>query len=1210
MSAIQSKAHISIDGYLFMLARQIRTERHIYGREEAPNFVNKFSSGDPNYRDSTFFPHFVQNNWLNGFDQEKFNDGGKYFRSESIDPTTQEEVTLQKLFSSAGLTAAGVKVLCQKAWRAAAQSSFGDGSDGALTISTDTTDSPIDSACTGTSGSTSLTATNASFAANQIILIHQSQGTGAGTWQKNKIQSYVAGTITLVDPLNATYTTGAQVIVMKQYSSITIDSTKTLSCKPWNGTTGGILAFMCSGQVTVTGTMSVKGATGIAQTGGNNSTGGGFRGGGGCVDPVTTAIQGEGETGVGSQSKSANGMGGGAAQTTSLGGVAYQTDADLSTRFTFGGGGGGGKADRGTGPAGGNGGGIIFAIIKTLTVTGAITADGGTGRANGSNDWGDGGGGGGGGIYLKVSTATMGTGLIHASGGLAGTGGNGGKGAGGAGSVNGNNGDAAAPAGDGGAGRVHIDYAVSYSGTTTPTLDAAQDSTLVDSAASGTFTHLVGCSDGKIYSWDGATTFTEVMDCRKLAWYEDTTLVDSDKIVGDTGGTETAQGQSFQVAAATKMKAVRVYIKKNAGTPGDITVRIETNSTDKPSGTLVSSDATATISAFTTTSYGWVTVEFPATFSLSASTTYWIVLKTAAASNDNNYAWGADASSPTYSSGTMAASTDGGSTWSAVSAADAMFRVLGASTTVNCGLITDVGGTQKVYWGTGDPEGTNNGDARLYSYDGTTWALAKTFNTTNEAAILSMAEFGATTATIYFGLGYKAKVYKTTDFSTYTLSKTITVPGNPGYVFSLCEYNGRLYAGGGHPEQLNNTNNQFFGFLYSYDEYQWVRVGDFDHTVIKSLETYDNLLFIGTIKSRFYVYNTASVDKLLEFPWDVQITDMKKWEDKLAIALATTPGSTSEGFEGIYIFDRNGFHNAFSISGKEWYSIGVHNNNLMCGSDDGYVYKTTEGSYHASGTIQTSYCEASLPSIDKKWRSLILQYTSLPTGCSIVAHYKTDESDASWTSLGTADTVASTSAEFTFPVAFYSKKITIRLTLATSVPANTPTLKLIDLKYVLYPDFKYMWKMTLACPDNLEWLDRSRPITHTTASNSAGATSLTVADTSGLPTQGRGVLVDDGVEDEFTWTGKTSTTLTGIPATGSLALGAHTYASPGMKVKMTGATLHHTILALKQAKSLYTFVDIDGTSYTVLFHGYQEDNFVVDQTGGLENHVPITLLEV
>ena len=85
---------------------------------------------------------------------------------------------------------------------------FGDGSDGALTISTNTTDAPIDSACTGTIGSTTLTATNASFAAGQRILIHQTRGTSAGQWMANKITAYVAGTITLESPLNASYTVG------------------------------------------------------------------------------------------------------------------------------------------------------------------------------------------------------------------------------------------------------------------------------------------------------------------------------------------------------------------------------------------------------------------------------------------------------------------------------------------------------------------------------------------------------------------------------------------------------------------------------------------------------------------------------------------------------------------------------------------------------------------------------------------------------------------------------------------------------------------------------------------------------------------------------------------------------------------------------------------------------------------------------------------
>ena len=61
---------------------------------------------------------------------------------------------------------------------AAVSGYFGDGSDGALTISSNTTEAPIDSAATATAGTPTISATNASFAADQQILIHQTRGTG------------------------------------------------------------------------------------------------------------------------------------------------------------------------------------------------------------------------------------------------------------------------------------------------------------------------------------------------------------------------------------------------------------------------------------------------------------------------------------------------------------------------------------------------------------------------------------------------------------------------------------------------------------------------------------------------------------------------------------------------------------------------------------------------------------------------------------------------------------------------------------------------------------------------------------------------------------------------------------------------------------------------------------------------------------------------
>lgn len=365
---------------------------------------------------------------------------------------------------------------------------FGDGSDGALTISSDTTEAPIDSACSGTSGTNSLTATNASFAVDQIVLIHQTQGTGAGTWQRNKITSYTAGTMGLETPLNYSYGTGAQVRVLKQYSSVTVNSTKIYSTKAWNGTVGGILAFVCNGTVTATGYVSANGGDGTTAVQGAGGSGGGFRGGNAVRAGNQFAYSGEGTdaaSGIGNNHGNAGGGGhgstsGGAGGGNGGGGANAASDgddwsgtygdgyngtggtiggsADLTTMI-FGGGGGGGITDNtGSVGGGGAGGGIIFISSVDLVVTGGIRANGGSG-AMGS--YGGGGGGAGGSILLKVQTATLGTGLVTASAGGNSVGSGSNKGS------------------TGGVGRIHLDYYTSYTGTTSPTLDATSDNSLV-----------------------------------------------------------------------------------------------------------------------------------------------------------------------------------------------------------------------------------------------------------------------------------------------------------------------------------------------------------------------------------------------------------------------------------------------------------------------------------------------------------------------------------------------------------------------------------------------------------------------------------------------------------------------------------------------------------------------------------------------------------
>lgn len=360
---------------------------------------------------------------------------------------------------------------------------FGDGSDGSLTISTNTTEAPIDSACTGTAGATALSATNGSFVANQVVLIHQTKGANAGQWERNIIQSYTSGTITLRTNLIGTYVSGAQVRVTKQHSSVTINSGITYTAKAWNGTTGGILAFLCSGTLTVNGNIV--------------ATGKGFRVGQDNTSGEHIGQQGESITGVGSELTTANSTGGGGgnfqsgadkksgggggsnatvgsngsapANVPSLSGGAGATtitgSADLTT-MTFGGGGGQGGYGTTSVHTGGSGGGILFLTAVTATIGGSATvAANGEAGSNPSGALGGNGGGAGGSVLLKAQTASLGTAQVTATGGAGGT----------SSGSDGNNGDGGA----GGTGRIDINYYTSYTGTTSPTLNAIQDNTLV-----------------------------------------------------------------------------------------------------------------------------------------------------------------------------------------------------------------------------------------------------------------------------------------------------------------------------------------------------------------------------------------------------------------------------------------------------------------------------------------------------------------------------------------------------------------------------------------------------------------------------------------------------------------------------------------------------------------------------------------------------------
>src|SRR3990167_1051074 len=386
----------------------------------------------------------------------------------------------------------------QKITRVQTNQPFGSGADGALTISADATQSLTVESCSGTSGSTTLTTAGTTLYNGDLILIHQTRGTGVGQWEINKVSSG-GGTTTLIlqVALNYTYTDSgasqAQAIKIPQYTNITVDSTKTWTSQSWDGNIGGILIAAANGTIDINGAVSCNsagflkatsqagaGTSGIAGSANYTGEGGagastnqnaanGNGGGGGLAegtDANSKNSSGGGGGGNGTAGTQLNERGSDTPQSPTQaggGGGATSGAADLTTMVFGGAGGNSGRNQNGgtAGSLGGDGAGIIFLFGKTFDPSGGtMTAIGDNGS---TSNTGGGGGGAGGSVLIQCTTATLGTNLITAtasSGGAQGLYGGGG--------------------GAGGVGIIAIHYGTSYTGTTNPTLSVTEDTSLIE----------------------------------------------------------------------------------------------------------------------------------------------------------------------------------------------------------------------------------------------------------------------------------------------------------------------------------------------------------------------------------------------------------------------------------------------------------------------------------------------------------------------------------------------------------------------------------------------------------------------------------------------------------------------------------------------------------------------------------------------------------
>ncbi|MEW6584401.1 MAG: hypothetical protein AB1442_02190 [Nitrospirota bacterium] len=256
------------------------------------------------------------------------------------------------------------------------------------------------------------------------------------------VWAFTSGSTGIDGPLNPTTDTEVQLPAdgKLNYTTVNIPAGVTVTFERNADNTP--VYILATGDVTIAGTISVNGTDGSSIYPGGGGPGGFDGAFGGLIASQGGKGLGPGGGNPGSVAASyiytggAGGGGGFGAQGTNgsgnptqapggTGGVTYGNARLLPILGGSGGGGGAGSVNpqnKNTGGAGGGGGGaILIASSGILTVTGAITANGGKG-GNGASYAGSGGGGSGGSIKLMANTIS-GEGAISASGGAGGTGG-------------------------------------------------------------------------------------------------------------------------------------------------------------------------------------------------------------------------------------------------------------------------------------------------------------------------------------------------------------------------------------------------------------------------------------------------------------------------------------------------------------------------------------------------------------------------------------------------------------------------------------------------------------------------------------------------------------------------------------------------------------------------------------------------------------------
>ena len=136
-------------------------------------------------------------------------------------------------------------------------------------------------------GATAVTVASATgIAAGDLVLVWQVQGGAymsgaagpvplsadtAGNYDVARVTAVTGATLTIAPALTGTYAAvGAQVIRVPEYTTVNVPTGASLTAPAWNGATGGVVAFLATGRVTLAGAINANALGGRGGAASNN----------------------------------------------------------------------------------------------------------------------------------------------------------------------------------------------------------------------------------------------------------------------------------------------------------------------------------------------------------------------------------------------------------------------------------------------------------------------------------------------------------------------------------------------------------------------------------------------------------------------------------------------------------------------------------------------------------------------------------------------------------------------------------------------------------------------------------------------------------------------------------------------------------------------------------------------------------------------------